>query len=754
MPARSRSIAPFEARVAPGSRLRPLVALLFLLALLPPGAISVSAQSRDADQALEELIPDAAIDDPESWARDTEAAKVALPDAAALLAPDANAPLADIPGMTLEWPDAATLPPFTPLVPDADIALAEEQAKAAGETLLPDSDPGGGNRGFGQIADAALIQVTPQLALAFPPDIEALPEREVIAARFGLLAALRKFGNEEDNLAQLTRRARLDTDLLQRMLRIYGYYDAEVIQSTTGFAAPAEGSGPATAIDLKKIGVRFDVVPGPRYALAKISLGDIASARDFPALSRAFALAPGDPVNSDRIVAERENLITALGEGGHAFAEVGQPDLAIDHALRTGDLTLPVASGGQYVIGEIRSSLPGYLSSRHLGRIARFRSGDPFRRALVDDLRQAILATGLVSVVTVTPREAVPAAPGAKLGVADIDVMLTKAPQRTIAGLVGYSSGEGLRMEASWENRNMFPPEGLVRFRGVVGTREQLAGVTFRRNNFRGRDQVLSADLYAQTRRTSAFRARTLSFETTFEKQTTLIFQKDWVWSVGLEILATSELPATAGATRTTYFIGALPLRGAYDGSDDLLDPKRGFRVALRFSPEISVQNGTRSSYVRGQLDASAYQPVSSRVIVASRIRLGTIPGVNVASIAPSRRLYAGGGASVRGFAFQAVGPRDALGNPSGGRSLSEFSLEARVKTGLMGGAVSLVPFIDAGTVGIAASPTVKGAKFGVGIGMRYQTSFGPIRVDLGTPLNPAKGDPRIGVYVSLGQAF
>jgi len=74
----------------------------------------------------------------------------------------------------------------------------------------------------------------------------------VIAARFGLLAALRKFGNEEDNLAQLTRRARQDTDLLQRMLRVYGYYDAEVIQSTTGFAAPAEGSGPATAIDLQE----------------------------------------------------------------------------------------------------------------------------------------------------------------------------------------------------------------------------------------------------------------------------------------------------------------------------------------------------------------------------------------------------------------------------------------------------------------------------------------------------------------------
>jgi len=108
----------------------------------------------------------------------------------------------------------------------------------------------------------------------------------------------------------------------------------------------------------------------------------------------------------------------------------------------------------------------------------------------------------------------------------------------------------------------------------------------------------------------------------------------------------------------------------------------------------------------------------------------------------------------VRGFAYQAVGPRDALGNPSGGRSLTEFSLEARIKTGLLGGAVSVVPFVDAGTVGTTASPTTNGLRIGAGIGMRYQTTFGPIRIDLGTPVNPAKDDSRIGVYVSLGQAF
>ncbi|KUR70607.1 hypothetical protein AQZ52_15210 [Novosphingobium fuchskuhlense] len=720
-----------------------------LLAALPH---VVQAQSREADQALEDLIPDAALDDPKAWANDTDAAKVPVPDPKMLLSPDAIAPLTGIPAITLAWPDATELPPITPLAPDADIGAAAEQAKAAGDALATDTDPGSG-RGIGQIPDASLFPVSPQLTLAFPPEADILPEREAVTERFGMLAALRKFGNEEDNLAQLTRRARQDTDLLQQVLKVYGYYDAEVFQSTTGYTAPAEGSGPAPTIDLRKVGVRFDVRPGPRYTFSRISLGDIASARDAAVLTRAFALAPGDPVNSDRIVAERDHLITALGEGGHAFAQVGVPDLSIDHAQRTGELAVPVTSGGQYVIGQVRSSLPDYLSARHLSRLARFRPGDTFRKSRIDDLRQAILATGLVSSVTVTPREAAPAA-DQKPGVADIDVTLAKAPQRTIAGLIGYSSGEGVRVEASWENRNMFPPEGLVRFRGVVGTREQLAGATYRRNNFFGRDQVLTADLYAQTRRTNAYNARTLSFSTTFEKQTTLIFQKAWVWSTGIELLATSELPAAAGSARTTYFIGALPLRGAYDGSNDLLDPKRGARVSLRFSPEISVQNGTRSSYVRVQFDASAYQPVSRRVVLAERMRLGTIPGTSVSGIAPSRRLYAGGGASVRGFAYQAVGPRDALGNPSGGRSLSEFSLEARVKTGLMSGAVSVVPFVDAGTVGTTASPTINGLKIGMGLGVRYQTSFGPIRIDLGTPLNPAKGDSRIGVYVSLGQAF
>ena len=748
----------FSARSNPAKSASPhrsprhrLLALLGGACALALTCVPALAQDRDTDKALEDLIPDSAIDDAEAWA-----AQVADPlspaDQSLPLVEDMDpaAPLAEIPDFELAWPDGAQLPPLVPLEPDADIRLAEEQADAA-VAALPGGE--GGLAAVPRLTDAHVERIGRQVELAFPGAEAAMPERAEFADRFAGLSNLRQLADDEsENLAQLTRRARTDRELLLAMLRVYGYYDAEVYQSLGGANNIA-----SDMVDLDKVVVRFDVIPGPRYTLRAIDLGDLArTGDDYPLLRKSFALQPGDPVNSDRIVAERLNLVGALGESGYAYAEVGDPSLVIDHDPRIGDLAIPVASGGKYEFGRVISSLPRFLSSRHLERIARFDRGDLYQRSLQDDLRQAILATGLVSSVTVALRETEPAAPGDP-GRVDVAVSMVPAPLRTIAGLAGYSSGEGFRVEASWEHRNLFPPEGSLRVRGVLGTKEQLAGVTFRRNNFLDRDQVLSLDLYAQTVDRNAYEARTVSFLGTFERQTTLLFQKPWIWSVGLEALATGEREGAVGGVRApekTYYIGALPLRGEIDRSNSLLDPTRGFRLGLRLSPEVSVQGGTRSTYLKAQADASYYQPVSDGIVVAGRVRFGSITGSDIVDIAPSRRFYAGGGGSVRGYGYQKIGPRDSLGEPTGGRSLSEFSLEARVRTGLVGGAVSLVPFIDAGAIDETSFPSLSDIKVGVGIGLRYETNFGPIRIDVGTPLNPSPGDSKIGVYVALGQAF
>jgi translocation and assembly module TamA len=233
------------------------------------------------------------------------------------------------------------------------------------------------------------------------------------------------------------------------------------------------------------------------------------------------------------------------------------------------------------------------------------------------------------------------------------------------------------------------------------------------------------------------------------ERQTNILFQKKWVWRVGAELIASDEKDAFSGGNRRTFLIGAVPLSLTYDGSDDLLNPTRGFRLGGRFSPELSFQNKT-FGYSRVQIDGSIYQPMSDRIVVAARARFGTILGSTVDQIAPSRRFYAGGGASVRGYGYQAIGPRDANNDPIGGKSLAEFSLESRVRFGNFG----VVPFIDAGNISTSFLPRFRDLRIGAGMGVRYYSSFGPIRVDVGTPLNPQKGDPRVAVYVSLGQAF
>jgi len=718
------------------------------------------------DPALRDLIPDSALADPVHWALDTDAAHqpaapATPPAMAASAQPDAmvlsDTALAPIPGLTLAWPDSFALPPITLLTPDSDIAAAAGVARDAG-TALDVAMPRGGWRGpLG--ADAVVDHVAPGIDLVYPRGV-VLPEREDLARRFVALSSLRTLGRDDDNLAQLTRRAHDDVALLLQILRIYGYYDADVSQNLVGLSPVADSAAPTPAgkghgAALPKATARFEVVPGTRYRLGTIDLGSIAQSPDRAALITALALKSGDPANTDAILAARARLIDQLGHIGYAFAKVGDPALAVDHDTLLADLTLPVTTGGIYRFGAITSSMPALINAHHLQRMARFHPGQTYDQHLVDDFRREVLSTGFIGGVTIAPREAV--APGADTpGIADLDVKLTKGPEHTIGAGIGLSEGEGFEVDGSWEDRNLFPPEGMLRLRAILGTRQQLGGVTFRRNNFLARDQAITVDMSAQYQVTDAYDAYSLAGTISLDKQSTALFQKKWAYSVGVQVIATRQLVIglPAGTPYTPYYIGALPLKLAYDGSNNLLDPVRGFRLAITAIPAISIQDGPRSSYLTTQLDASAYEPLAGGVVLAERVRLGSINGTALDNLAPSQRLYAGGGASVRGYGYQDVGPRNIYNTPTGGLSVSEFSLEARVRTGLADGAFSVVPFIDAGMVGETPTPTMRDAKVGVGIGVRYKTNFGPIRFDIGTPLNPSPGDSRIGVYVSLGQAF
>ena len=692
-------------------------------------APALHAQDRDAPPSLEDLIPDSAVEDPDGWA--SQGADPA--DAGDAFVPEPETPIESPPGFDLPWPDDIAIETFEPLEPEEDIQFAE-------------IDLGGPQLDF---EDAETHRIADNLVLGFPQAEPPFSDRGDFVERFEALSTIEELGSDDANIAQLAARANEDEELLDNLLRVYGYYDGQVIRSIGTLEAGDETASQQPT-------VRFDVIPGNRYRYGAIDLGNLASAQDAETLRAAFEIYPGDYLQSDTIVQEQFDLDRALGETGYPFAAIDAPQLLIDHAREEGDLTLAVEPGGRYVFGAVTSNDPQFLSGEHLSTIARFEPGDTYQRSLSMDLRRAVTATGLVSTVEVTPREITPPQ-GDQPGVVEMDVELKRAKLRTLAGAIGYGSEEGFRLQASWEHRNLFPPEGALKVRGIAGTQEQLAGVTFRKNNFGGRDRVLTLDAYANTIDSPAFEARTVALVGNYERKSTLLFQKEFSWSGGLELIATQERPPEIDGVsqpRQTYFVAALPASVLFDETDDLLDPTRGFRLGLRLSPEASTTNSVESFYLRSRVDGSYYQSIGDRLVLAGRAAFGSIPGADLLAIAPSRRLYAGGGGSVRGYGYRKIGPSDALGEPTGGRSLVEVGLEARIRTGFLDGAVSVVPFVDAGSVGPDPTPGFDEIKVGAGVGLRYHTGFGPIRIDVGVPLTPDEDDAPVAVYVSLGQAF
>ncbi len=610
---------------------------------------------------------------------------------------DPNAPLATLPDIGVAWPDLAATPDDPATV--ATTADADAARRYAWRVEGIDG------------IDSSLLR-----------------------PRFDQLSTLKANAGKPANAAQLDRRAREDAALLDSLLRAEGYYDAAV----TTRVEPGE-----------KPLVVIAAVPGDLFRFKGVTIDGIAAAGDkAPGLASAFGVKADDPVNSDAIVAGEAKLTTQIGREGFPFAKVGDSAIVVDHATRTATLDLAVQPGGARRFGQV-VALPGnrVFDAHHVAEIARFSPGQPYDAAKIEDLRRALIQTSLVSAVTVKPVE------GATPETVDIAVKLDPAPPHTVAGELGYGTGEGARAEISWTHRNLFPPEGALTLRSVLGTREQLGSVVFRRSNFHARDRVLTAQVSAAHTNRDAYDARTFTLSGSLEKQTNIFFQKTWTWSLGAELVASDErdvLLSTGLPRRRTFFIGALPTSLNYDGSDDLLNPTRGFRLGGRVSPEVSLQ-GSVFGYTRVQLDASVYRTVHDGVVLAARTRLGTIAGAPRDQVAPSRRFYAGGGASVRGYGYQAIGPRDSNNDPIGGRSLTEFAVEARIKAF---GNFGVVPFLDAGSIYTSPLPKFTGLQYGAGLGVRYYSNFGPIRLDVGTPLNPRAGDSRIAVYVSLGQAF
>ncbi len=665
------------------------------------------------------------------------------------LSGDINAPLEPMAGFdapAAPTPQAGAPTPVTPTVPTTETAAPAETLPDA---VLPEA---------AELAQPLppinSFDVTP-VEVAGTTDERAVEIRyETVVngldpvegtAQFRSLSALEEGDGKAANAAMVQARAKEDEQLAVRILHAKGYYD-----------------GTATSAIEQRPGERLRAVitatPGRQYTLGSIRI-DTQPTVPVGLVDRELPLKVGDPIDAERIQAAEANVSLKLPQQGYPFVAVGQRDILLDETLVTGAYTLPVDTGPRSSFGTYSTTGKLAFDAEHVGVLARFRQGQLYDNRKVDDLRAALVATGLFSSVSVEPQRTGQIQPDGTEAV-NLLVRQDAGPARTLAGEAGYGTGQGLRLEGSWTHRNLFPPEGALIVRGVAGTQEQGAGVTFRRSNAGRRDRTFQVIASANRSNYDAFEAFTGTLAARWSFDSTPIWQKRFTYAYGGELIGTNEDTydfAAGERRRKTYGIAAIPLFAGFDTSDSLLNPTKGFRVKLNVSPETSVQGSVRP-YGRFMVEGTAYYPIGESIVIAGRARAGSIQGVDRDDLAPSRRYYAGGGGSVRGFGFQELGPRtpevDEEGNnlnrPIGGRSLNEFAIEARYRFGNFG----IVPFIDAGQVYEASLPTASDLRFGAGIGGRFYTNFGPLRVDVATPLKRRPGESKIALYISIGQAF
>ncbi len=560
-----------------------------------------------------------------------------------------------------------------------------------------------------------------------------------IRSLFEELSALEEADGKAANGAMVSARMQEDQQLLVDIMTGQGFFDASV----NGMVELPETEG-------EKLTVVLQVEPGRRYNLGAIIFdADRVVPEDL--ITKNFVPKTGEPIVAERVLAAEANIAVVLPQEGYPFAETGQRDILLDPDTGTGDYMLPVNIGPRSSYGEIVTNGTTAFDADHIAVLSRFEKGALYDSRMVDDLRKALVATGLFSIVSVKPTASGETAPDGT-EYATINVEQVAGPPRTLAGSAGYSTGQGFRLEGSWTHRNLFPPEGALIASGVAGTQEQGASLTFRRSNAGRRDRTVELGLSALHSDFEAYEAFTGRLAGRISYDSTTIWQKRLTYSYGFEILGSNEQDfnfTTGVRDRRTFYVAALPGQVTFDTTDNLLDPTQGFRLSAKLSPEASLGSGAQL-YVRDLLEGTAYYQFDDGIVIAGRARVGSIAGADRELIAPSRRYYAGGGGSVRGFGYQELGPKDIEDRPIGGRSLVEAAAEVRYRFGDYG----IVGFVDAGQVYTSSTPGFDNLRYGVGIGGRFYTNFGPLRVDVATPINRQLGESRVSVYVSIGQAF
>jgi len=483
--------------------------------------------------------------------------------------------------------------------------------------------------------------------------------------------------------------------------------------------------------------------PGAMFHLGRVEFGALPPGFLLPAL-----INPGDVARAEPVLAAQDTLRTALHNAGYAFATVSAPLAVADTAHETLNVTYIVNAGPRVNIGPVNFAGLERADPDFLRRHLNIPKDQRYSDTGIEAARNSLLGLGVFSSVTALPQQT-PDAHG------DVPILFRVTEQKRHAVTLGgaYATDSGVTVSASWEDRDVFRhAETLtltVAASGLGGTGNTAPGYdvkgVFAKPDYYARGQTLTLALEGLKESLTAYSRTALLANAGLTRPIT----KHLTFGYGLGFVTESVLQEDV---RRNYVLVQLPVTLTYDTTDSALEPTRGVRANLDLTPTRPII-GDAGIFVIAQASASTYFAVEndSRGVLALRALLGTIQGATQFQVPPDQRFYAGGSSTVRGYTYQTVGPLFPDDNPEGGDAIDAGTIEFRQHVFKNFG---IVPFVDAGQVSAGSAPFKGNLSVGAGLGLRYYTGIGPIRVDFAVPLKRTAGSGSFGLYIGLGEAF
>lgn len=558
-------------------------------------------------------------------------------------------------------------------------------------------------------------------------------------------------------------KARAEYDRILGALYANGYYGGSISILVNG--RPLEQIQSDATLP-HPVPVVIDVNTGPAFTFGKIELEGRAPptpADDNPKTKtpERLGLVPGNVANSDIVLQSEQAMVDAWRRQGYPKAKALPRQIVADHINNRLNVVLAVAPGRLAHYGQITVDGTKDMDPAFVARQTALEPGAQYDPAEIELAKRRLQHLQVFSTTSIVEGDAIAAD-------STMPLMITVAerPLHVFGAGAEYSTTDGAGLNGYWEHRNLFGQAERLRFEAAVAGIDSVdprnftysGGVTFVKPGIWDPFTDLTAQLLAKREVYDPYT------QNTFRARVGLTHEFSEQLTGNIALNAEYDEVEDAYNKRNLEFF-SLPAGLAYDTTDDKLEPTRGYRLKGAVEPFYEAKFGNLGAVTR--LDGSTYFSFDSmgRYVLAGRLALGSIVGAPADEMPADRLFFAGGGGSVRGYDYRSLGPKLDNDFIVGGRSLVEASLEMRMR---VTDSIGVVPFIDAGSAFTSAFPSFsEDIKISAGIGLRYYTSLGAIRLDIARGLTSVEGKvidqdgnvkklhtPPFAIYIGLGESF